>query len=137
MPGLCRRDVVVDASHKFAPRRILRDYFSKPDDEAFGDEAFGIVFDLFASDVALDERSVMSFARTLAYGDGKTSLRLAAIVAGAHRSYIACLFAELPQADRAIGVFRTVAQAQAWLADRSGADSPIDSLAAVYGRGCS
>ena len=132
MPGLGRRDVVVDASHKFAPRRILRDYFSKPHDEAFG-----IVFDLFASDVALDERSVMSFARTLAYGDGKTSLHPAAIVAGAHRSYIACLFAELPQADRTIQVFRTVAQARAWLANRGGADSPMDSLAAMYGRGCS
>jgi hypothetical protein len=95
MPDLCSRAVVVD-----------------------GSEALGVVFDLSDSTVALDERSVMRFARTLASGDGKASLPPAAIAAGAHRSYVACLFAQLPQADRAIQVFGTTAQARAWLAGR-------------------
>ena len=81
----------------------------------------GVVFDLSDPNVALDERSVMRFARALAFGDGETSLRPAAIAAGAHRSYIACLFAQLPQAERAIGVFGTTAEARAWLASFGGA----------------
>ena len=105
MPDLCSHDVV-------------------------GEES-GIVVDLFASTVALDERSVMSFARTLAYGDGKTSLHPAAIVAGAYRSYIACLFAQLPHADRAIRIFGTAAEARAWLADRNGADTPLHACSAL------
>ncbi len=87
------------------------------------DEA-GVVFDLSDPDAILDERSVMRFARALAFGEGETSLRPAAIAAGAHRSYIACLFAQLPQTERAIGVFGTTAQARAWLANRSAGSAP-------------
>ena len=99
------------------------------------DEAFGVVFDLSDSSVALDERSVMRFARTLAFGDGKTSLRPAAIAAGAHRSYIACLFAQLPQAERVIGIFGTTAEARAWLATRGGASPPLPAYSARRARG--
>lgn len=98
-----------------------------------GSEAFGVVFDLSDSTVALDERSVMRFARTLAFGDGKTSLPPAAIAAGAHRSYIACLFAQLPQAERVIGVFGTTAEARAWLANRSDATLPLPACSALHG----
>ena len=96
------------------------------------DEALGVLFDLSDPTVALDERSVMSFARMLAYGDGKTSLPPAAIAAGAHRSYIACLFAQLPQADRAIRIFGTTAEARAWLANYSAADMPLPANSTLH-----
>jgi hypothetical protein len=91
-----------------------------------GSETAGVVFDLSDPTVALDERSVMRFARALAFGDGKASLAPAAIAAGAHRSYVACLFAQLPQADRAIEVFGTTEQARAWLANRRDAALPVE-----------
>jgi hypothetical protein len=56
--------------------------------------------------MALDERSTTEFARSMAYRDADdTSHCPVAIVAGAHRNYIACIFAQLLDMDHEIRMF--------------------------------
>ena len=111
------RNEVSGATHRFSPLRTFQDFFRTP-----GAETAGIVIDMPALKMALDERSLMNFARTMAYGDDDDISRCpVAIVAGAHRSYIAFLLTQLPEMDRAIRVFGTMDEARNWLANRGGA----------------
>ena len=108
---------VADVPRGFTPLRTFQDFFRTP-----GDETPGILIDVPAFKMALDERSLMNFARAMAYGDDDDISRCpVAIVAGAHRSYIAFLFTQLPEMDRAIRVFGTTDEARNWLANRGGA----------------
>jgi hypothetical protein len=97
--------------HPFSARRTLQDFFSRP-----GDDTPGLLIDITALKMALDERSMTEFARSMAYGDtDDTSHCPVAIVAGLHRSYIACIFAQLPDKAHEIRVFGTTDEARQWL----------------------
>ena len=114
MLGQYNRREVSGAPYQFSALRTFQDFFRTP-----GDATPGIVIDFPALKMALDERSLMNFARSMAYGDDDDISRCpVAVVAGAHRSYIAFLFTQLPETDRAIRVFGTTDEARGWLAAR-------------------
>lgn len=105
------RREVSGVPYQFSARRTLQDFFRRP-----GDETPGILIDVTALKMALDERSITEFARSMAYGDTDDTTHCpVAIVAGPHRAYIACIFAQLPDKDHDIRVFGTTDEARQWL----------------------
>src|SRR5471032_1086363 len=122
---LCQynRDEVSGATHQFSALRTLQDFFRRP-----GDDTPGVLIDITALKMALDERSMSEFARSMSYGDPEDATRCPiAIVAGAYRSYIACLFAQLPEKDREIRVFGTTDEARQWLVNWAGCSGYVGS----------
>lgn len=112
MRGQDNRDEECGDTVPFAARRTLKDFFSRP-----GEDIPGLLIDITAMRMALDERSMTEFARSMSYGDTEDTTHCPiAIVAGRHRSYVSCIFRQLPDKDHDIQVFGTVDEARAWLA---------------------
>lgn len=114
--GQYNRGDVSGAPAPFSARRTLQDFFSRP-----GDDTPGLLIDITALRMALDERSMTAFATSMSYGDSEDTTHCPiAIVAGPHRSYVSFLFSQLPDKDHDIRVFGTVDEGRAWLSTWTG-----------------